>query len=174
MAEKFCTLQGPPCRAGDWRQIVAAPIFADMEDDSAHVPKRSLTETLFVAFLRIVAISCLWLGIQYWSMLVGYSLQGHARFDLLSLPWKVAASSLAVGFPVAALGLWMAVSWGPVIWVVTAGGQVLMHGVWPEIFGHNALIVPMHLLVAVVYMVFRAALWLEKRHKAQEIRVDLP
>ncbi|MCM2473907.1 hypothetical protein HGO38_10530 [Rhizobium sp. CG5] len=145
-----------------------------MKPDSAHVPKRSLTDTLFVLFLRIVAISCLWLGIQYWSMLVGYSLQGHARFDLLSVPWRVAASSLAGGFPVAALGLWVAGSWGPVIWIVTAGAQGLMHGVWPEIFGRYALVVPMHLLVALVYIVFRVALWLEKRHKAQEITVDLP
>ncbi|MDI6838527.1 DUF6163 family protein [Ciceribacter thiooxidans] len=145
-----------------------------MEADSPHVPKRSLTETLFVTFLRLVAVSCLWFGLQYWAMLVGYSFGGSARFDLLNLPWKVAASSLAVVFPVAALGLWLAVSWGPVIWVFAAGGQVLMYGVWSNIYGGDSLVVPMHSAVVVVYLAFRAALWLEQRRKAREIRVDLP
>lgn len=145
-----------------------------MEADSPHVPKRSLTEILFVTFLRLVAISCLWFGLQYWAMLVGYSFGGSARFDLLNLPWKVAATSLAVVFPVAALGLWLTVSWGPVIWVTAAGGQILMYGVWKEVYGTDSLVVPMHAAVATVYLAFRAVLWLEQRRKAQEIRVDLP
>jgi len=145
-----------------------------MSIDSPNVPKRSLIETLFVVFLRTVAIACLWFGLEYWGMLVGYSLDGLGRFDLLSLPWRVAASSLAVIFPVAALGLWLAVSWGPVMWALGAGTQMLMYGLWPEIFGHNPLVIPMHAMIALVYLLFRTALWLEKRHKAQEIRVDLP
>ena len=68
-------------------------------------------------------------------MLIGFLLEGRARFDLLRLPWKVAELRLAVVFPVAALGLWLTVSWGPVIWVLAAGAQVLMYTVWPDIFG---------------------------------------
>lgn len=145
-----------------------------MEADSHKAPKRSLTEVLFVVFLRLVAVACLWFALQYWAMLVGYSLGGRARFDLLDLPWKVAGSSLAVIFPVAALGLWMAVSWGPVIWALGAGAQILMYWLWSDIFGYNRLAITMHLLVATVYLVFRLALWLEMRHKGEEIRVDLP
>ncbi len=145
-----------------------------MEADSQTLPKTNLTYLLYVVFLRLVAVSCLWFSLQYWAMLVGLSLGGAGRFDLLSLPWRTAASSLAVVFPVAALGLWLASSWGPVIWVIGAGGQVLMHGVWPEIFGSHALVISMHALIAVVYALFRLALWLEKRQRAETIRVDLP
>jgi len=145
-----------------------------MDPDSQNVPKRGLTEILFVVFLRTVAIACLWFGLQYWGMLVGYTLNGAGRFDLLSLPWKVAGASLSVVFPVAALGLWLTVSWGPVIWAFGAGTQILMYGLWSDVFGHNALVIPMHAMIALVYVLFRAALWLEKRHKAQEVTVDLP
>ncbi|WP_147179369.1 MULTISPECIES: DUF6163 family protein [Alphaproteobacteria] len=145
-----------------------------MEPDSQNGPRRSLTEILFVVFLRLVAVACLWFALQYWAMLVGYSLNGQSRFDLLNLPWQVAAVSLAVLFPVAALGLWMAVSWGPVIWALAAIAQILMYWVWSDIFGLNNLVVTMHAVVALVYMVFRLALWLEMRHKGEEIRVDLP
>jgi hypothetical protein len=107
-------------------------------------------------------------------MLVGYSLVGAGRFDLLSLPWKVCATTLAVVFPVASLGLWLTVSWGPVVWVLAAGLQVLMHGVLPEIFGSNKLIVLTHGLVALMYLAFRIALWFEKRRQRRQVSVDLP
>lgn len=154
--------------------MAAHPYSPGMEPDSPTVPKRSLTEILFVIFLRVVALSCFWFGLQYWSMLTGYSLGGRGRFDLLNLPWKVAGCSLAVIFPVAALGLWLAVSWGPVIWVLAAGGQVLMYTVWPGIFGYNALVVPMHSLIVLVYVAFRLALWFQRRRQRQRVTVDLP
>lgn len=142
-----------------------------MEDDSSHLPRQTLTETLFVVFLRIVALGCLWLGLQYWAMLVGYSMSGSGRFDLLNLPWRTAAASLAVIFPVAALGLWLAGAWGPVIWVIAAGTQILMYGFWTNVFGSDTLIVAMHGLVAVVYLIFRLALWLESRDRPQATKV---
>ncbi|MFD1743950.1 DUF6163 family protein [Rhizobium helianthi] len=139
-----------------------------MEHDSPHTPQRSLTEILFVIFLRIIALACLWFGLQYWAMLVGYSLDGRARFDLLSLPWRVAGSVLAVVFPVASIGLWMATSWGPVLWAIGAGSQFLMYQVWPEIFGSNLIMLLLHGLVAAVYILFRIALWLEEKRKIEE------
>lgn len=108
-----------------------------MEPDSQPLPKRPLTEILFLVFMRLVAVSCFWFGLQYWAMLTGYSLGGHGRFDMLNLPWRVAGSALAVIFPVAALGLWLGASWGAVMWVMGAGTQIAMYKVWPHIFGAN-------------------------------------
>ena len=76
-----------------------------------------------------MAVSCFWFGLNYWAMLIGYSFGGAGRFDLLPLPWRVAATSLAVVYPVAALGLWLLVSWGPVLWVVAAA--TLLNLYWP-------------------------------------------
>ncbi len=145
-----------------------------MDADSTTIPKRTLTSVLFLLFLRLIAIACFWFGLQYWAMLVGYSLVGAGRFDLLSLQWKVASTCLAVLFPVASLGLWLAVSWGPVVWVLAAGCQILMYGFLPETFGANRLVVLLHILVAVIYCVFRFLLWQEKRRRRQQVSVDLP
>jgi hypothetical protein len=145
-----------------------------MEPDSPSAPKRTLTEILFVLFLRMIAITCFWFGLQYWAMLVGYSLEGRARFDLLHLPWRVAAPALAVLFPVASLGLWLAVPWGAVLWVIAATIQILMYVVWSDLFGHNRLVPLLHLLVASLYAVFRLSLWLEGRRKEERVRTDLP
>jgi hypothetical protein len=143
-----------------------------MNPDSPHVPRRSLTEILFVIFLRLIAIASLWFGLQYWGMLVGYSLHGMARFDLLNLPWKVVAASLAVLFPVASLGLWLTVSWGAVLWTIAAVIQILMYLAWPQTFGHNTLVPLLHGLVAALYLIFKLSLWMEERRKAERVRVD--
>jgi hypothetical protein len=143
-----------------------------MEPDSPHGPKRSLTQLLYVVFLRLVAVSCFWFGLQYWGMITGYSFDGRGRFDLLSFPWRAAGSTLAVLFPVASLGLWLAVSWGPVLWALAAGTQLLMYQVWPEIFGQGLLISLMHGLVTAIYVLFRVAIYLETRKNAERVTVD--
>jgi hypothetical protein len=145
-----------------------------MEPDSSKKPKRTLTEILFLVFLRLVAVSCFWFGLQYWAMLTGYSLNGRGRFDMLSLPWRVAGSGLAMVFPVAALGLWLGVSWGAVIWLIGAGAQIAMYKVWPEIFGHNTVVPLMHVFVAAVYILFQVALWMEMRQREERVRTGLP
>lgn len=145
-----------------------------MEPDSPTVPKPSLASILFVVFLRVVAVACLWLGVTYWAMLVGYSLGGNGRFDLLSLPWQVAASSLTVLFPIASLGLWLAVSWGPVLWAIAAFVHLLMYKVWPDIFGHNNFVLLFHALVLALYVLFRVALWFDERRRAEQVTTDLP
>lgn len=145
-----------------------------MAKDSLTPPQRTLTEILYVIFLRVIAVACFWFGLQYWAMLVGYSLHGQARFDLLNLPWKVAASSLAVLFPVASLGLWITISWGTVLWALAAMVQVCMYVVWPDVFGSNRLVPLLHALVAALFIVFRLSLWIEARRKAERVRIDLP
>jgi len=145
-----------------------------MEPDSPPHPKLPLTEILYFVFLRLVAASCFWFGLQYWAMLTGYTLSGHARFDMLNLPWRVAGTGLAVVFPVAALGLWLGVSWGAVIWVIGAGAQIAMYKVWPNIFGSNTLVPVMHCIVATVYILFQVAFWLDARQNDERARIDSP
>lgn len=108
-----------------------------MLHDSVHVPKPSLTEVLFAWFLRLVGASCFWFALSYWAMLIGFSHNGAGRFDLLSPEWRAAATALAVVYPVAAIGLWLLVSWGPVVWVVAAATEIAMDKFYPGILGHR-------------------------------------
>lgn len=145
-----------------------------MVADSAHVPKPSLTELLYAVFLRLVALSCLWFGLNYWALLIGFSFNGIGRFDLLPLPWRAAGTTLAVVYPVAALGLWLLVSWGPVLWVVAAAVEITMYEVYPSIFGAKPIIALLHGAVAVTFVLFRAALYYQSRKRARDVRVDSP
>jgi hypothetical protein len=143
-----------------------------MEHDSYGLPHRSITEILYLAFLRLVAVICFWFGLQYWAMLTGYSLGGNGRFDVVTVPWRVAGSALAVVFPVAALGLWLGASWGAVIWVIGAGLQIAMYKVWFTIYGQNTLVPVMHCIVAAIFILFHVSFWLDGRQNDDRARLD--
>ncbi len=145
-----------------------------MVADSAKGPRPSLIETLFTLFLRLAAVGALWFALQYWAMLTGFSFNGQGRFDLLPPAWKAAYTALAVLFPVAAVGLWLLVSWGPVIWLVAAATEVAMHEVYPSIFGIDRMLVLLHVAIAVLFVLFRAALFIERRRQARSVRTDSP
>ena len=127
-----------------------------------------------MVFLRLVAVGCLWFALQYWAMLTGFGFGGKGRFDLLPPAWKAASTALAVLFPVAAVGLWLLVSWGPVVWLIAAATEIAMHEAYPSIFGVNRLVVLMHIAVAVAFVLFRVALFIARRRQARAVRTDSP
>jgi len=129
-------------------------------------------EASFRLFVRLVALSCLVAGLQYWGRLIGYSDGGVSRFDLIPHYWQLASASLAVLLPVAAVGLWMQVSWGPVIWVVAASAEITMHKGLPLWFGDRPLLVIAHTVVISVYIGFRVALFVKRRQDAKQVRTD--
>ncbi|WP_320409390.1 DUF6163 family protein [Rhizobium sp. Root482] len=161
--------ENPPYPSGGLPRI-----FAAMALDSVKVPKLSLTQTLFGLFLRLVSVSCFWFGLNYWAMLIGFSFEGSGRFDLLPVPWRTAATVLAVVYPVAALGLWLLVSWGPVLWVAAAAIEVLMFAVYPEVFGAKPMLLVLHAAVAFIFVLFRAAIVFQRVRQARAARIDLP
>jgi hypothetical protein len=158
----------PLTKISVWLTRVSPPILRAMAPDSVKVPKLSLTETIFGLLLRLVAVACFWFGLNYWALLIGFS------FGLLPVPWRVAATALAVVYPVAALGLWLLVSWGPVLWVVAALAEVAMFGFYPAIFGEKPMLLMMHGAVAVTFVLFRLATVYQRARQARAARNDLP
>ncbi len=136
-----------------------------MNDDQLKKPEESLAYLAFAWFHRIVAIYCLIFGVFYWVRLLGIYDGPLWRFDLMPVHWQFASATLAVLFPVAAIGLWMMVSWGPVIWIVAAAGEIIMHYGFPELFGARPLMIVAHLLVAILFIAFEVTIRLQKRKK---------
>lgn len=116
-----------------------------------------------VAFMRFLAVLALWSGLSYWLRLVGLEPGSLWRFDLMPIHWQIAAVSLAVLYPFAAVGLWLPASWGPVIWSLCAAGEITMHAVYPGLFGHRDLLVIAHVGVLAALVALRLYLWLEVR-----------
>lgn len=142
-----------------------------MNDRPTHLPfDPTMAQLSFVWFLRLVSIYCLVAGVGYWAQISGYYEGLLWRFDLMPWQWKVATVSLAMLYPVASTGLWMMVSWGPVIWFVAALCESLMFTVFSEFFFYKPQIAVIHGLVAAIYIFFRVVLFLQKRQQAMPAR----
>lgn len=118
-------------------------------------------------FMRVVSAYCLLFGILYWIRLIGFYPGKLFRFDLMPVHWQIAASALAVLFPIAAAGLWMLASWAPVIWFLCAAGEIAMYVVFPQYFGERPLIVFSHVAVALLYVALRLVIHLQNRQISQ-------
>ena len=132
--------------------------------DIETLPRRTffLPDLLMTIFLRIVAVACLWFALNLWSDLIGYGSNGALRFDLLDTDTKAAASCLAVLYPVAAIGLWLKGSWGPVIWTLAAAVEVARQESLSGLLGTSAPTLPMIAAIAALYVALRLTLWLKK------------
>lgn len=144
-----------------------------MSTETRSAIRPSLSEMLFTIFMRMMAVGCFYFGIRYWDLVIGVTSHGAIRFDVLSVPWRTVAASLAVLYPIIALGLWIGASWGVVLWAAAAGSEILMHTVWKHIFGAGENVILMHASVAALYVFFRIALFLERRRHQRRVTLDL-
>jgi hypothetical protein len=139
--------------------------MADIET----IPRRTifLPELLMTIFLRMVAVACLYYGFVIWSDLIGYGSGGTLRIDLLDTDQKAAVATLAVLYPVAAIGLWLRGSWGPVVWAVAAIVEIARHESLP---GSISAATPTLLMIgstALLYLALRLTLWFKKPPKPE-------
>jgi hypothetical protein len=95
-----------------------------------------------------LAVAMMGLGLWRWAVIVGL-LAG--TFDAMSAPVKVATMFLAVADLVAAVGLWMRVDWGRVIFVATAIAEIALHTAFVATYGTNWSLVGFHLAMLTVY-----------------------
>ncbi|HVI28555.1 DUF6163 family protein [Hansschlegelia sp.] len=106
-------------------------------DDEAGLPGISLRDShlqadrvarpwswRLVMFLRGVAVFELVKGLVFWGLLIG-SGGSPNPLEGARVSWFVACTFFVAADPVAAVGLWLATSWGVVIWLLAALGQLL-------------------------------------------------
>jgi hypothetical protein len=125
-----------------------------------------LPKFLMTLFLRAVALACLWYGLHFWGDLIGYTAHGTRRFDLLATDLATANATLAVLYPVAAVGLWLRGAWGPVIWSAASVLEIVMHQVFADTFGADPIKMAAIAVVAAVYLVLR--LWIVFRRRPEK------
>ncbi|HSO46868.1 MAG TPA: DUF6163 family protein [Rhizobiaceae bacterium] len=115
-------------------------------------------DTLYVLFLRVVALFLIVFAIQYWMRLLGVQEGADYRFDTMSEHWRLATSVFSVLLPVAALGLWGGYAWGVVLWLLAAAIEIGMHAWLTPLYGRADMLLGFHLSAMVVLVAFRLAM----------------
>ena len=105
---------------------------------------------LLVIFMRIVALLWLLQGLSHWADLL-LDPTGNAFFALTPLR-TAALFFFCVLDLVAAVGLWLATSWGGVVWLTTVGVQAVALALLPGFWTHTALLAGSDIVLVAGYL----------------------
>jgi len=111
---------------------------------------------LLVLFMRMLAALWMLQGVMQWDAIFG---RNAPPLDALPSALAVAIVFFAVTDLVAAVGLWLAASWGGVIWLCAAAAQIFVTMFMPDFFAGGSVIlaVDVVLIVAYFFLTWRAA-----------------
>lgn len=94
---------------------------------------------------RLVSVVLMLFGLREWAVILGLASSIGGPFETMTAVWKMATMYLAVVDLVAAVGLWMRVAWGDVLWLCAAVSEIAFHTVFVSTFGSDYTIVAFHL-----------------------------
>jgi hypothetical protein len=121
--------------------------------------------TLALAILvRGTAAILLVMGLRHWVYIAGVFTEPGWNLLSMSSAWRFVTVQLAVVDLVAAVGLWMRVSWGNVLWLYAAIFEIVIHTILAARFGLDIPVLAFHILTLGG---FAALLILERRYEAK-------
>lgn len=107
--------------------------------------------TVLVLYLRLIAIILLIGGVIYWARIVGLTEWRGMWFWQMPVSVQAAVVFFAVLDLVAAIGLWLTVSWGTVMWLFRCACQILMHTAFSDLYGRRPYEISFYLLTIAIY-----------------------
>jgi hypothetical protein len=94
---------------------------------------------------RVLSVVLMLFGLRQWAVIVGVASSPGGPFELMTTPWQLVTMYLAVIDLVAAVGLWMRVAWGNVLWILAALSEMALHTFFASTFGTDFTIIAFHL-----------------------------
>ena len=119
--------------------------------------------TILVWYLRAIAVLLLGGGLIHWARIIGITPWREVWFWDMPLAWQSATIFFGVLDLVAAIGLWLAVSWGTVMWLFRAGSQIVMHTLFSDIYGRRPYEISFYLLTIAGYLLLTYLMERENR-----------
>lgn len=112
-----------------------------------------------ILFLRVMAGMSMIKGLFHWSALLGITAGSQGGFETHSVSWQSATIFFAVLDLIAAVGLWLAATWGAVVWLASVASMIVLDLFFPQIFDGGFLldIFEMALLFIYIWLAIRSA-----------------
>ena len=117
-----------------------------------------------ILFLRVMAGLSMLKGLFHWADLLGIGAGPQGGFETHSVSWQSATVFFAVLDLIAAIGLWLAATWGAVVWLASVVSMIVLDLFFPQVFDGSML-----------FDVFEAALlfmyvWLAIRSAQEQVK----
>jgi hypothetical protein len=125
-------------------------------DPMAHVaPPHTRTQLILEQYGVALSIVMLGFGLWQWAVILGAIPGGP--LDQMSTAWAAVTIHMAVVDLVAAVGLWLRVAGGKVLWIYSALFETALHTVFIGTFGANVPVVAFHLTTLAVFVALTIA-----------------
>jgi hypothetical protein len=123
--------------------------------------ERTRWTRLLIAAMRGLAVVCLVRGLIEWARILGF-IDVEQSFEDGEIAWQLSVVVFAVFNSVAAVGLWMATSWGAVLWLILTLFELALPWV---VTGTGVTASPMHFLLGffVLLYLFLSAMSMSER-----------
>jgi len=115
--------------------------------------RRPPWRVILIWYMRILAIHLIGAGIIHWARIVGFTQWRGLWFWDMPIEWQTVTAFFAVIDLVAAIGLWLGVSWGVVIWLFRVLTQSVMHTVFSETYGQRPWEISFFLTTVAIYFI---------------------
>lgn len=126
---------------------------------------RTRTEIILDQYVVALSVVVLLFGLRQWAIILGALPPGAGGpFEQMSTPWFVITIHIAVVDLVAAVGLWLKVAGGKVLWVYSALFEITLHTVFVRTFGPDIAVVSFHLATLFIFLVLTIIAWRQHRH----------
>ncbi|MBB5754746.1 DUF6163 family protein [Prosthecomicrobium pneumaticum] len=102
-------------------------------------------------YLRLLALVLIVFGLRHWVYIVGVYPDSGWNLETMSADWRFATVVLGVGTLIAAVGLWMRVVWGLVVWAGVALFELAIHTAFAEYYGFSLFTVGFHVVTVAAY-----------------------
>lgn len=112
-----------------------------------------------ILFLRVMAGVSMIKGLFHWSALLGIGAGPQGGFETHSVSWQSATVFFAVLDLIAAVGLWLAATWGAVVWLASVASMIVLDLFFPQIFDGGFLldVFEMALLFIYIWLAIKSA-----------------
>jgi hypothetical protein len=124
---------------------------------AAVVPHRTRAEILLDQYVIALSVVMLLFGLRHWAVILGIIPGAGGPFLEMSTAWAVVTIHMAVVDLVAAVGLWLRVAGGKVLWVYSALFEVALHTAFIGTFGGNLAVVTFHVGTLAVFLALTIA-----------------
>jgi hypothetical protein len=129
------------------------PVHSAEEAQSARWTNR------LVLFLRVMAGLSLLKGLFHWAQVTGIVVGPEGGFEFQTAAWQAATVYFSVIDLVAAVGLWLAAAWGPVVWLTATISMAAVEVLFPDVYGGHLAVVLIQtaLLLGYLFLALMAA-----------------
>ncbi|MCB1476287.1 MAG: hypothetical protein H6883_09890 [Rhodobiaceae bacterium] len=107
---------------------------------------------ILVYYLRALGIILLIRALFHWMSVLGMNSWFSTAFLDMEMPWRIMTVYFAALDAIAAVGLWFGAVWGVAGFLFAAVTEVVMHLVFPDMFGTHQTAVVFDFVAVIVYV----------------------